>query len=170
MKRPTIYDENVIKQTIEDFYPRVVVYLKSSGFTDEDFDEEYVAKIKQELYSAVEYTDDAYSICRNLEYDYWEIDDELLDLMGNIIHKKYDALENIVKSWVKENNIRLKYFEGDEVTYQNTRTETEHGKIISRNHEEATYTIFSAHLGHVEYGTGTHGRIINQENIIDLIL
>lgn len=165
--RPTLDDDNVRKLAIENLFQKVLIsYFKEDN---KEFDEEFIKEAKSELFLATEYEHDAYDICKRLENNFfWNVDSDLVHSMEAYFSYQYDAHNKLVKKWVKENNIQLKYFEGDEITYQSTRTNQEHGKIISRDHEKATYTVFSEHLGHVEYGVGTHGRIVNCEDVIDL--
>lgn len=167
--RPKLDDDNVRKLAIENLFEKKLKdYFKEFGG---DLDEEFIKETKNELFLATEYEHDAYDICKRLENNFfWNVESELVHLMETYFSYQYNAHDKIVKEWVKENNIQLKYFEGDEVTYQNTRKHQEHGKIISRDHKKATYTIFSKHLGHVEQGIGTHGIIVNCEDIIDLKL
>lgn len=174
--RPKSNDDNVRKLAIENLFQKVLIsYFKEDGI---ELDEEFIKEAKGELFLATKYEHDAYDICKRLENNfYWNVDSDLVHSMEAYFSYQYDAHNKLVKEWVKENNIQLKYFEGDEVTYKNAGMQIQNGKLISndhygkiicRDHKKATYTVFSEHLGHVEYGVGTHGRIVNCEDIIDL--
>lgn len=164
-KRPSVYSEEVAQQVVELMLPKVIAYLKADGATDDEVGGDELDNIRKELRDAIQFDDDAYKICRNLERGCWEVDDELHDLVGMVAFKRHDVHRKFVKEWVRSQGISAKHKAGDVVTFKTNMGKEERGEVTRVEPEIAQYIIFCEHLGHVRKGVGSHGFYINYEDV-----
>lgn len=164
-KRPNCYSEEVAREVVELMMPKVVAYLKSGGFSDEELRDGYLDEVRGDMRRAIVSHDDAYQICRNLELSGWDPDDELHDLVGVVAHKRIDVHRKFIKEWVRREGISARYRAGDNITFHRSSNKLEKGEITRVETELAQYIVFCEHLGHVRKGVGSQGFYVNYEDV-----
>ena len=119
------------------------------------------------LTDAIRYNSNGYKIAQNL--------DDFCGVSPDVEHAwfiKKEIHEDLVREWVKKYNILPGKKVGDLVPIKcngNEIIETGlaevSGEIVSIDTELATYLVCCESLGHVKEGVGTHGLIVNYEDV-----
>lgn len=158
--RPSYLSEEVNSLTTERVVPKIIQWVCQEGGTPSA---QELEAIKAEIFSAIEYDDDAYQIAKNLEYVGWDPDADLVNLLDDVAHQRYLAHKEIVYcSWILAYGVTAKFALGDQVSFT-FKGKKETGEIIKIYPDTAQYTIHCPQHGHVKKGAGTHGHIINFE-------
>ena len=167
--RPDKNNESVIKEAVDMLYPDIAKWLVDGG--DKVETEEEIESIKKDVVSSVKYSycslHDAYEICKHLDGYGWVPDQELVDIMSNFSFKFESAYSKQLLKWIGENNIRPKFSVGDKVKFK-VLGGIQGGEISKVYEDRAQYSIYCESLGHVKTGTGTHGVILNFEDVEEL--
>lgn len=153
-KRPHQMSRECSELTARKMIPLLEEYL------DEDVDDE----ILREFVNAIQYEDDKVRICTSL--DAWDPCERLYDVLDHLFAKRRDAERELVATWIKENKITLSKRVGDAVKFKSVRNGILSGEITQAMPESAQYCIFVESLGHVREGVGTHGMIVNEEDLV----
>lgn len=168
-KRPKDTDFHALA---EELYPQVKDWLMGGGPFNEAEEKEYVL---DQLADALDSSCglDGYQIARHLDQDHsWdEIDANLVDILDGAAGYQHRAKQKAIKEWVKVNNITCRFNIGDIVSFKvrNFGSDNkETGEITRINAEDATYVIYCEHRGHKREGNGSHGLIINDEDVVEL--
>jgi hypothetical protein len=126
------------------------------------------------LKDAIQYNSlNGYVMAQNLENSCGiQPDVELVEILDDVWFIKKEVHDDIVKEWVKDYNISPGKKVGDLVTIKCSWKEITEtgltkvsGEIVSIDTELATYLVCCESLGHVKEGVGTHGVIVNYEDI-----
>jgi hypothetical protein len=165
-KRPSPNDKEIIKlAVINKLLAEVIRWLKENG-DSEDYvvgTEEY-DNIVEQLVNAVERGSDGYRIARELDSDGWSPDSELVDILENSFGYVRHEVQTASIRWFEAtgwkphaNGLRVK---------SNQRGDSK-GLIgtIKASHLDGRYTVCFPELGHVETGPGSHGLILDHENL-----
>lgn len=141
---------------------------KINEWSDDEFEIEI-----DKLVDAIRYNLNGYRIAQALE-NYCDItpDAELVEILDDVWFTKKEVHDDLVREWVKKYNILPGKKVGDFVTIENdgesilqTGLAEVSGEITSIDTELAKYLVCCESLGHVKEGVGTHGVIINYEDI-----
>lgn len=135
MKRPTIYDEAVIVETVEHMLPEVLGWLEA----DEKEGKEISEQLVNVLQDSYEY--DGYKLAKKLDDDYmWSSDAELVEILETVSNAIFAVCTQQTNKWVLENNIKPQYAINDRVTYKNSN-KTTNGVIVDIQLEMGNYLI-----------------------------
>jgi hypothetical protein len=107
--------------------------------------------------------DDAWKICRSLEDDGWDVDEDLMDIMRGAWIVVADALNAALEAWVIDAQVTLALPVGTDVEVDVPRHGRLCGTVVSLDPTRGTYTVRFPSLGHVESGPGTRGRVFPAE-------
>lgn len=164
VKRPNYNSKEVGKLAAEMLLPEVIQWLKDDG---DDRAEEERDQILDNLIDSMEYESDGFRIAEQLKSNhYWEPDARLVDILDG--NHKYDAHKDLVRKWVKENDIKPGLNLESKVTV-NVKGKTVNGVIVRIDYDTAQYTVFCESLGHVREGVGTHGVIFPYEEVLEVV-
>lgn len=159
--RPSYNDNRVVEGAAKKLLPSVIKWLKNNGDQNPE-DEE--SGILADLESAIRYETDAYRMAYNLHKGYWEPDYELVEILSGASFLMDDSYRDLVEEWVTANDIKPQYSIEAQVTLDvNGKSVT--GEIVQILAATAQYVIHCPELGHVKKGVGTHGLVINYEDV-----
>lgn len=137
--RPHAHDDNVCNAVAAKLLPEVLAYLEQK----EDKDGEVLKQLAETLIDSHEY--DGYDLTKKLEDDhYWEGSEELVDIMGSAGHHAYKICSDMVREWVKTNNIKPGHKVDDVVEWNRFNKywrEMKRGVIVEVREDEAVYVI-----------------------------
>ena len=158
--RPPYLSKEVNTLVAERVTPKIIQWVCQEGGPPSS---QELEAIKADIFSAIEYDDDAYQIAKNLEHAGWDPDTGLVDLLDDVAHQRHLAHKEIVyRNWILTHGVTAKFVVGDQVTFT-FKGKNEIGEIIRIYPDTAQYTIHCPQHGHVKKGAGTHGHIINFE-------
>lgn len=157
-KRPTPYDENVIRDAVLKKFREIEKYYqeKFSGPKRQSMIDKFVFVIHESVM-------DAYYMATGLTEE-TSIPEELIELCNKILTQVYDSHKEAVISWVSVVGLVPKHKVGDRVEfYRAGNPNLYSGKIISNKLDTGEYVVFCEELGHVESGAGIVGVYIPWE-------
>jgi len=159
--RPSQYSDSVTNIVVDKILKSIFKWVHHEKYTPSQNE---IDEVKSELFNAIQWDDDPYQIAKNLEYSGWEPDGELVDLLGNVSHYRYDAHADIVKhEWILKYGVEPKFSIGDKVSFKN-KNGFEIGEVVDIYADAAKYAIYCEHRGHVRKGVGTRGNVIPFED------
>lgn len=158
MKRPTRNEEYVIKAAAEELASDLMEWGNAKESEQFDYRDLAAQLVKSAGFM------NGYELAREAERKGWEPDARFVEIVDAAGHLRYSAHNKAVKEWVKGWKITVPFQLGQMVTIKHEDRRVV-GKIITIYAETATCTVCCAELGHVESGEGTHGLIINSEDI-----
>ena len=107
----------------------------------------------------------AYNLCKYLDDNcYCDIDDTVTRVMDRAESLQWEHHQKLIKDWVRAEGIEPQFSWGDIVHFRRFDDYCV-GEIAKVRRETAQYTVFVEALGHVRKGNGTHGSILNYENV-----
>jgi hypothetical protein len=152
-KRPKHNDPAVIEEAVARVAPEVLLWMSPTTTTLPEVIEDLTEAIR-ECWSG-----DAYTIARNLEErHHWTCDRELVEVLDNL--DTYGVHREMVEAWVKAVQPKAGKRVGHMVS-----TKHGDGEITSIDQQTAQYLVFIPSKGHVRRGIGTHGSLINFEDL-----
>lgn len=164
--RPTRFDLAVRQAAAAKVWPVFRAWLIRSGasVTEADADREDVLP---ELAAALEYNDDGYEVAKHLEARGWDADDELVDAGRCLLDALEDAHDAAVKSWVTTAKPAQLFVVGNAVqfTHPGRSGRATIGEVSRIDAARAKYVVYCASLGHVREGVGSHGILVNFEDV-----
>jgi hypothetical protein len=175
-KRPSREDPEVLKSAAEKLAVKVEKWEDEEDGGQKSTDEaenatEHETLVKA-LIDAMRYGhDDGYELSEKLNTSlYINPDAQLVEILDDASHFKYNAYSVVLKKWVADNNIVCPFKLGDKVIYykKEYRFQTGEpldGEITSIHADTATCTVFVESEGHVKQGVGSHGYIVAYEDI-----
>lgn len=108
---------------------------------------------------------DGYKLANVLDGEYhWEVDSETVETMDGAYAQLHRLQTAAVKEWVEKFQLKPIYSVGQEVRITHQRKEYV-GVIKEVKADVLTYVVYVQELGHVETGLGTHGLVIEEEQI-----
>lgn len=161
--RPTEHSIDVLVLSVEKLAPFIIAYL-NRGTGGLQLDESEHDTIKESLTSALMY-DDTYEMCRSLESDGWVVDGELFHEMERAHSIRYKALQEQIRKWVHDENVKVNTKVGDLVSFK-YRNDYHLGEVVAIDAERATCHVYCEELGHVKQGIGPHALVLPAENLI----
>ena len=105
-----------------------------------------------------------YELARDLESQGFDPDSHLVEILDGASSLLYSAHTRGLKEWVKGWNIKIPFTLGQAVMVKHKGGMVS-GKITKLEPEVAMCVVCCPELGHVESGLGTHGLVINSEDI-----
>lgn len=160
-KRPTQFDDEILKLTAQSLLEEIKRWFTSGGDCPPD------DEIVEDLTKALQYNTDGFEIAKSLEdYSYWDGDSDLVDVLNGAYGEMRKHLEQAEEKWVKENNLQpisigkmVRILDGGKL---NDFT----GEVIG-NHLSGYSIVFVEKAGHVRErgGVGTHGIYIAWEKL-----
>lgn len=157
--RPSRSSKEIDRIVADGLLPKAIEWLRQGG--EEDSDEE---DVRNDLLFALDFYDDGYQIARQLDNKGWAVDSELVDILDNATHYRYQAHSDAVAKWVEDNQIRPTLGLEDEVWFK-LHGEKQTGVIIAIDAKHANYTVCCPSKGHKRKGNGTHGFILPYEDV-----
>ena len=157
MNRPKRNNEEIMSETAKVIAKKVLSWTRQDYFTEED--------VIDALCKVLPFSDDGYELAKEMEDEGFDADSELVSIMEGASWELDRQHRKAVKQWVKDNDIRPKLKEGDEIHIQvRQRDRTKYDAIIAEVREEtAEYMVAVPDLGHIKEGLGTHGYILRYE-------
>lgn len=126
--RPQRYSKEVNAKVAELLWPKVLTWLEGE---DADI---------QDLVDAVNFNCDGYAIARELDYDGWDPDSDLVEILDQAEHFRYGVLKDLSILWVKENNLQGPAI-GSRVNWpKGPKGATEGGEVVE-NHEDGKSSV-----------------------------
>ena len=158
--RPSHFCDDVTYAVIDKIMNPVLVWMYQGRYSPPESERE---EVKEDLFTAIQWDDDAYKIAKSLEHAGWDSDGELLDILDSVSRYRYDTHKELVYySWILKHGVTPRFSLGDKVSF-NLKGKFEIGEIIRVHADTAKYTIHCPQHGHVKSGVGTHGHIIHFE-------
>ena len=162
--RPIRHSDDMLRATARELAKSVHRWQNgSSNVTDKEMQE-----IENDLFYALDdhASDlDGYKLSRTLERDkYWDVDSELVDILGQADITLFALHRKAVIQWVKDNDIQPRLDVGALVPVR-YRDKLCGGEIVRVDRQHAEYTVFIESEGHVREGQGTHGTIVAFETL-----
>lgn len=126
--RPQRYSKEVNAKVAELLWPKVLTWLEGE---DADI---------QDLVDAVNFNCDGYAIARELDHDGWDPDSDLVEILDQAEHFRYEVLKDLSILWVKENNLQVPAI-GSRVNWaKGPKGATEGGEVVE-NHEDGKSSV-----------------------------
>ena len=111
--------------------------------------------------------DNGYELAKRFEDEGFSPDVELVEILDDYVsHSVNKIKENHIRSWVKDNNLKLKYEVGQFVSAKTFFRGEINGEIMKVYPDTLQYGIWYESMG---YSKGNGHTIIDEENIINLI-
>lgn len=157
--RPQRSDPAVIAEAAKKLAPKVLAWQCQDldAFADD------LPKIEADLAKAIVYQEDGYAIARNLDsYAGYSPDEQLVEILSEAYSAKYAAHEKALAEWLPNAGLQAPKLES-RVT--SVKVPTGGVGIVIANRDTGTSTVMFAELGHTRTGNGTHGRILNWEDL-----
>lgn len=160
--RPTNSSEEVKHLVVSHILPKIMKWI------GDDPDENDVIS---NLMDVISYRENGYTMAKMLDDTYsWDSDSELVDILNSLDF--YRSCNILASQWISDNNIVPEYKVGDIVSVRsefvnqrNKYSSFYYKGEITKVYPNGTYCIFIEELGHVRVGSGTHGAIVNWENV-----
>lgn len=95
----------------------------------------------------------------------YEPDSQLVELLDNAYWLHHKAHEKAIREWVKGWNIKVPWSPEQNVRIKH-KGQLISGVVAEIQSDKATCTVRCPQLGHVRDGEGSHGFIINSEDIL----
>jgi hypothetical protein len=152
-KRPTINDETVIYQAAKILAVKVAEWLDDGETAPTD--SELIENIKD----AIRHNDDGFDIAVEMQDIGYDPDAELVDILDKAFIIKKALVEEACEDWVIVNKINGPDIKTKVLVNGNTG-------IVIKNHKDGRSTVSIPALGHVLEGAGTHGKVINWEDLV----
>lgn len=173
--RPTLDNFAVRAAAVYVRWMRIRDWLVDDGTPASEVDDEK-DRVVREIADALEYGETGYHVCRSLDRAGWSPDDGLVEIMGDVLRARHDALRVIEEEWVAANGIRPTHVVGDVVSiakhpgrFDRSRVD---GEVIEIDQARGRYLVFSAALGHVRKAdakncvSGSLGRFVAFEDVL----
>ena len=151
--RPKWTDQEVVTKAAKKLCEKLANEFEDFGVQYEE-DEE---GILQQVVDAIMYEDDGYCICRRLDSDGWDVDEDWVRVCSDTRIFKLNVLRDMVQAWVKETGVKSALKVGDRVLFNDRGDKESSGLIKAIDEANGRYLIFSEALGHKETGYGTRG-------------
>jgi hypothetical protein len=104
-----------------------------------------------------------YELAKDFESDFgYDPDAEMVEILDSVWYKKNEILNNTIKQWVIDDNIKPEYSVGDTVMFTHGREGEVIGEITSIYENTAQYVVCVEILGHEK---GKSGSIVNYEKV-----
>lgn len=160
-KRPSIHDELIIEKVSQAIAPRIRKWLDAEESVDED--KQTVEHIAAEIAEAIRFNDDGYEIASELERSHgYSPDSELVRILDGVSLTKLRSLREACEAWVVSTGAVGPALESRCVWNRHP----EYGEgVITRNHPDGRSTVFYESLGHVREGVGSHGFLVEWEDL-----
>jgi hypothetical protein len=151
--RPTYKDPAVVRTVAEALAPQV------AEWAGDGVDENLIT----ELENALRYSIDGYEMAKSLERTSYFPDAALVEILDEAAVHSSNALDEAQRKWMSNSNLQPLTV-GSLVSFRHQGVETI-GEVVSNNVLLGKSTVFVAALGHVRSGTGTHGFVVNWEDL-----
>mgnify|MGYP001561621422 CR=1 FL=1 len=96
-KRPTAWDEDVIRAAVDALWPKVADWAGDKAPTDPTAIEDMKASLRKAFMSSI---GDGYEIAKELDHDGWDVDASLVDVMDGAAFDILRAEREAVRRWV----------------------------------------------------------------------
>lgn len=161
MRRPEPFSRELCDAVAVDLYPMLRQWYPESN-PDSAEEERYVRQLSDALWTSL---GDGYAAAKYLdEISGWDIDSDAVKVLSEAAWKLRERYEKEVARWVSERDLKPALRIGDEVGFEHNRA-LYRGEIAQVDEKHGTYWVFSAALGHVKEGTGSHSIILPYEAV-----
>jgi hypothetical protein len=126
--RPQRYSKEVNTKVAELLWPKVLTWLEGE---DADI---------QDVVDAVNFNRDGYAIARELDHAGWDPDADLVDILDQAEHFRYEVIKKLSTLWVKENNLQGPVI-GVRVSWANGPKGRTEGGEVTDNHEDGRSSV-----------------------------
>lgn len=160
--RPQSHDPDVVQRHMALIRERVAGFLRSIN------DEVNLDTAMQDVQKAMHYESDGYRIAQSLESLGWEANAELVSVMDSLALERSQALAEAEQEWVKSQGTpKSGLVVGAQVRIiRGHPTQTGNcGEVLRIDDASAKCLVMVPDLGHVRTGQGTHGFLINIEDV-----
>lgn len=184
LKRPDYRHPRVIELAAAKIAPDVIKWAEESDGELPQREKDRVLQDMVKLLKFRGYELDGYKLAKAMESMslVGEADSSLVEVLDSAHWHMSDAIDQITREWVVENNITPTFKVGDKVVYirqgdisANEMREVE-GTVMNINPERAKYTVNCPALGHRptfmqgKRIPGTYGEVVNFEHVRALTL
>jgi len=152
-KRPKLNDDAVIALVSNELSTDVADWVGS---------QENLKEIRHDLTRALKFSSlDGYDLAKRL--DYYDPDTELVNILDDADSMMYSAYNIICRKWVSDNGLV-----GPEIgTIVDCILKNIKGEVVN-NYDYGQSSVFCESLGHVREGLGTHGVVVNWEDLTEV--
>jgi hypothetical protein len=155
-KRPTIHNEAVLEHGTQ-VIAKILARWCEEGKQPEDYLEDAKKVVSKATYS------DGYGIAKELDHLGYDPDYTLVEELDSVGVRLRCKLEEVIKAWVKTENIVISFAESDVVTYRRYRGKGIVHKLIP---EEAVLHVCFAEEGHAP---GKRAAVCNCEDLTKVV-
>lgn len=160
--RPKYSDPLVVAIAAERMCDRLMKWAAAN----EDEREQYLGDLKEVLEGAA--YRDGYELAKAFDRKGYSADSELVDLMESSFFTIRTALAECMACWVVDNNVTPPYPLDAPVRVKHKGAIVE-GTIVTIYDKMAECSVYCPSLGHVREGTGTHGIIVQYEQLLPAV-
>ena len=159
--RPTRRTPAVARAAALRLMPAVLKWSVSSGGVDDDEEREEITK---QLTKLLDWrtNDDGYQLAKELDHDGWSADSELVEILDDASMICRSELEKLEKAWIEEQAISEPPVD---IKVRDVNNTSRGVGVIVRHYPGGKSSVAYEHLGHVKSGVGTHGYILNWEDL-----
>lgn len=167
--RPLRSSDEVTNKLVDQFFDKVINWMgitSNSGYTKSDYD-----AIRKDMFKVFSFygDEDGYELAKEFDSRGWETNRELVDLLDNVFWTKRNIYNTLISEWVTKFDIKPTLALGTRVSIENPRVQQYgkmvEGEIIDVSLDRAQYTIYCESQGHVRFGTGTRGHVVDFEKV-----
>lgn len=170
--RPQLDELAVLSAAVSASWQKIADWLVNEGESPDNVlaDRE---RTVLEIVDAIENAESGFAACRTLDRKGWSPDDELVAIMGDVLHARFAALETAETTWAAAAKIKPVYSVGDKVHFRlhpgRFDRSTREGTVSAVDTARARYLVYCPEIGHVLPGTmrsGSTGRYVNFEDVV----
>lgn len=155
--RPDGHHEIVKRIVVERIMPEILAWLDEESEPDRE-------ALAGDLMKVVSGWDDGFEIAKKLERRFhWDGNSSLVDILDGLDF--YGAHGAALIRWIEENGIVPRLEVGAQVKVHRTDAAIHDGEIRAIDAKRGTYTVMIPALGHVREGLGTHGSILDWDEV-----
>jgi hypothetical protein len=162
--RPKLFDAEVEARHVKLIEPSIKKLLAESSHSPED-DLDSVVK---DVARAMRYASDGYQVGKRLEECGWDVDASLVATLDSLVSQRSEALAHLESQWVRENGVTVPFSIGNAVRIVSKDSSKSHGQVgeVTKVYpKHARVLVRVEALGHVREGNGTHGLVLNVEDV-----
>jgi len=161
--RPTQYCDEVAYAIVDKVLKSIISWMYHGKFSPPQRE---LDDLKEDIFTAIQWSDDPFEIAKNLEQAGWDCDGELVDLLGCVSKYRSEAYEDFIQhKWILKYGVEPKLSAGDVVSFK-YKGSFDTGEVTKIYPSSAKYLVYCSHRGHVKEGVGTHGHIIPFEDCL----
>lgn len=162
--RPKRFDPEVEARHVKLIEPSIKKLLAESSHSPEDD----LDSVMKDVARAMRYASDGYRVAKSLEDAGWDVDTSLVATLDSLVFERTTALAELEAKWVKDSGAVIPFTLGQSVRITAKDSPKSHGQVgeVAKVYpKHARVLVRVPALGHVREGNGTHGLVLNVEDV-----